>query len=65
MAYKIYKELERILKEKLAMISPEQAIDIAKTIYSVSIKDPISNNTIKETLLLNEEQKYLDELFDF
>lgn len=64
-AYKVYKELERQLKTKKANISPEQAIDIAKTIYSVSIADPITNQVMKETLLLNQEQKNLAELFDF
>ena len=64
-AYKIYKELERQLYHKNANISCEQAIEIAKTIYSVNITDPIGGNTSKETLLLNDEQKYLSKLFDF
>jgi transposase len=34
-AYKIYKELERQLKEKKSKLSPEQAIEIAKTIYAL------------------------------
>jgi len=64
-AYKVYKELERLLVSKKANISCEQAIEIAKTIYSVNITDPATGNTFKETLLLNEEQKYLANLFDF
>ena len=64
-AYKVYKELERLLKEKAAEISCEQAIEIAKTIYSVNITDPATGVTSKETLLLNDEQDYLAELFDF
>lgn len=64
-AYKVYKELERQLKKSKALISCEQAIDIAKTIYAVVITDPSNGNTSKETLLLNNEQKYLAELFDF
>lgn len=64
-AYKVYKELERQLKIKQANISCEQAIDIAKTIYAIDIKDPVSGKSYKETLLLNEEQKYLAKLFDF
>ena len=36
-AYKIYKELERQLKEKKSNLSPEQAIEIAKTIYKIQV----------------------------
>jgi len=64
-AYKIYKELERQLKEKKSDLSPEKAIDIAKTIYSVEIRIPESEVTIKKSLLLNEEQQNLANLFDF
>lgn len=65
MAYKIYKELERKLYNKNAKISCKQAIEIAKTIYSVNIIDPNNGNKSKEVLLLTEEQKYLAELFEF
>jgi len=64
-AYKIYKELERQLKEKQAVFGCEQAIDIAKTIYGVEIKNPSTGEVFKETLLLNEEQILLAELFEF
>jgi hypothetical protein len=65
MAYKLYKELERQLKLKNANISTEQAIEIAKTIYSIQIINPINYNASKKILLLNDEQKYLAKLFDF
>jgi transposase len=64
-AYKVYKELERQLKEKNAEFGCEQAIDIAKTIYAVEIKDPSTGKVYKETLLLNDEQERLAELFEF
>lgn len=64
-AYKVYKELERQLITKKANISCEQAIEIAKTIYSVEITDPLTGNTFKETLLMTDEQKNLAELFHF
>jgi transposase len=64
-AYKIYKELERQLKEKQAEFGCEQAIDIAKTIYAVEIRDPITGEVSKETLLLNDEQLKLADLFNF
>ncbi|MET3047525.1 IS1634 family transposase, partial [Flavobacterium covae] len=39
-ACKIYKELERQLKEKQSNLSPEKVIDILKTIYQVSFETP-------------------------
>ena len=64
-AYKIYKELERQLKIKQAEFGCEQAIDIAKTIYAVEIENPSTGEVYKETLLLNDEQIQLAELFGF
>jgi transposase len=63
-AYKVYKELERQLKEKKADISPEKAIDIAKSIYSVKINVPSTNEIKIKTLLFNEEQEYIVNLFN-
>lgn len=62
-AYKVYKELERKLKEKKSDLSPEKAIEIAKTIYQIESR--LENQNIKHTLLLTEKQKYLAELFNF
>lgn len=63
-AYKVYKELERQLKEKKSQLSPEKAIDIAKTIYQITAKFN-SQDLVKHILILSEEQKYLAELFGF
>lgn len=46
-------------------MSCEQAIDIAKTIYAIEITYPSNGNTYRGTLLLNEEQRHLAELFGF
>jgi transposase len=64
-AYKVYKELERQLKEKKSELSPEKAIDIAKTIYTIKVVTPLNKEEIQQTLILNEEQKELAELFNF
>lgn len=56
-AYKIYKELERQLKGLRAGISPEKAIEIAKTIYSIKAVKPKSNEPFERMLLLKDEQK--------
>ncbi len=62
-AYKVYKELERQLKQLNSKLSPEKAIEIAKTIYSIKGLKPISNEEINQILILNDEQKYLADLF--
>jgi len=50
-AYKIYKELERQLKEKKTDISPEKAIEIAKTICSIKAIKLNSKELFEKTLL--------------
>ncbi|MEO6329383.1 MAG: hypothetical protein ABIO55_10635, partial [Ginsengibacter sp.] len=62
-AYKIYKELERQLSEKDATLTPEKAINIANTIFKISILTPISKTKESRLHLPNEEQKYLLKLF--
>jgi transposase len=62
-AYKVYKELERLLKERKSRLSPEKAIAIAKTIYQV--KAQTSTGQIDHVLLITEEQKMLAQLFSF
>lgn len=64
-AYKVYKELERLLKEKKATISTQKAIEIAENIIEVTLTLPQSGKTAKKILLLTEEQKYLASLFHF
>jgi hypothetical protein len=64
-AYKVNKELERILKVKKSVLSPEKAIAIAKTIYAISIETPLNKETIEQILILNKDQAYLAKLFEF
>lgn len=64
-AYKVYKELERQLKLKNSTLSPEKAIDIAKTIYAIKIKHPITRQVTFKTHIKTEEQVYLSKLFNF
>lgn len=64
-AYKVYKELERQLKEKKSDLSPEKVIEILQSIYQIEILNPVNNGTIKKILLLTEEQRRLKTLFDF
>lgn len=64
-AYKIFKELERQLKEKKSDLSPEKVIEILQSIYQIEIITPNIKEKIKKTILLTPEQKKLSELFDF
>lgn len=63
-ACKIYKELERLLKEKKMPISPEKAIDILKTIYQLTIQTPYSNQLHTRLILKNNEQRDLISAFN-
>ncbi|MEO6719831.1 MAG: IS1634 family transposase [Ferruginibacter sp.] len=58
-ACKIYKELERQLKEKKTGQSPEQVLDILKTILKVEFKTPYSNKIYQQLILNTDEQKAL------
>ena len=62
-AYKVYKELERQLKEMQSTISPEKAIEIAKTIYQV--KANTQNREVSHIMLITDDQKNLAQIFNF
>ena len=64
-AYKVYKELERQLKEKNTKMSPEKAIEIAESIFEIQIKVPNSDEKMRKPLILTQEQRNLADLFDF
>lgn len=63
-AYKVYKELERQLKVKQSELSPEKVIDILQSIYQIEAKTP-NNKIFKRKLILTEEHRKLQELFEF
>ena len=63
-ACKIYKELERQLKQRNSAWSPEKAIDIVKTIYRVSFQSPYSNKIHSRLLIKTAEQRSIVKLFN-
>ena len=63
-AYKIYKELERILKANNINFSVDSVLNIAKTITTLKIKLPISGETLTKTMLLTQKHKSIEILFD-
>jgi len=64
-AYKVYKELERQLKQKKANISVQKAIEIIQSIYEIEATTTKSKENVKHLLLLTEEHKLLASLFLF
>jgi hypothetical protein len=63
-AYKVYKELDRILKENKVSFSPEKVIEVIQNIFELTLITP-NNDLIKKTLILTEEQKIIQKLFKF
>jgi hypothetical protein len=58
------KELERILKTGDINLSVDKVLDIAKTITTLKIKLPISNEMMTKTMLLTPRHKSIAILFD-
>lgn len=60
-AYKLYKELERILRMLGINLSVDKVLDIAKTVSTVTIRLP-DGRTISKTLLTRDEQRAIQVL---
>jgi transposase len=58
-AYKIYKELERRLKQKGVALSVQKAIELLKSIYTIDTLLPASNKMGKLIIPENNEQREL------
>jgi len=63
-AYKIYKELERIIHDSNIYLSVDKVLSIAKTITTIQINLPINGEVIRKTLFLTQEQQRISQLFD-
>lgn len=61
MAYKVYKELQRVLPEYGIDMSVNRVLDIAKTIPTVYVDMP-NGSKLKHTLFLTEEQRKIKPL---
>ena len=62
-AYKLYKELERIIALANIELSVDRVLDIAKTVTTIRIQMPYNNITRTQTLFLTPEQKSIEPLF--
>lgn len=63
-AYKVYKELERILRASQFEISADKVLSIAKTITTIRVKLPSSDRILEKTMLLTDEHRSIERLFD-
>jgi transposase len=63
-AYKVYKELERILKANSIGLSLDKVLDIAKTITTIRLRLPETGKTVERTMLISERHKSIARLFD-
>lgn len=64
MAYKVYKELERIIKIAKIKRSVDSVLKIAKTIVTIRIRLPKSGTTKQQVMLLTPEHHMIEPLFD-
>ena len=64
-AYKIYKELERIINILGMGMSVDTVIKIAKTITTIRLKLPLNDEMITRTMMLTPELRSLKPLFDY
>lgn len=63
-AFKIYKELERIVSLLKLEMSVDTVLKIAKTITTIRLKLPLNDKIITKTMMLTPEQRSLQPLFD-
>lgn len=63
-AFKIYKELERIVSMLKLSMSVDTVIKIAKTITTIRLRLPLNEEILTRTMMLTPEQKSLKPLFD-
>ncbi len=63
-AYKVYKELERSLKNNGIKMSVDKVLSIAKTITTIKVKLQESNETITKTMLITDKHKSISKLFE-
>ena len=63
-AYKVYKELERILKIAKINLSVDKVLDIAKTIVTIKVRLPQARKNISRTMLLTDRHNSIKCLFD-
>ncbi|MDR2138497.1 MAG: IS1634 family transposase, partial [Tannerella sp.] len=64
-AYKVYKELERIIRLKGIDMSVDKVLDTAKTITTIRVNMPENGKVYTKTLFLTEKQHKIKPLFEY
>ncbi|ROT09337.1 IS1634 family transposase [Lepagella muris] len=64
-AFKVYKELERILHTLGMGLSVDSVLKIAKTISTIRLKLPINDKIMTRTMILTPEHRSLQPLLDY
>ncbi|GHS91745.1 hypothetical protein FACS1894174_05130 [Bacteroidia bacterium] len=63
-AYKIYKELERLIKVKNIPLSIGKVLDVAKTVTTIRVRMPENGLLYIKTLFLSDKHRSIQPLFD-
>ena len=63
-AYKVYKELERLIAINKIGMSVDHVLDIAKTITTIRIRMPENGTFFTKTLFLTDKHRTIMSLFD-
>ena len=63
-AYKVYKELERLIAVNKIGMSVDKVIDAAKTITTIKVRLPENGSFFTKTLFLTEKHLAIKPLFD-
>ena len=63
-AYKVYKELERIIKMSNINMSVGHVLDTAKTITTIRVKMPENGQIYSKTLFLTDKHRAIQPLFE-
>ena len=63
-AYKVYKELERLISMNRIGMSVDKVLDVAKTIVTVRVDMPQNGELYTKTLFLTENHRRIEPLFD-
>ncbi|RRD69016.1 IS1634 family transposase, partial [Tannerella forsythia] len=56
-ALKVYKELERILKQERISLSVDKVLNLSKTITTIEVRLPKNKKTIRKTMIMNRHKK--------
>ena len=63
-AYKVYKELERLISFNKIGMSVDKVLEAAKTITTIRVRLPENNSFFTKTLFLTEKHLAIKPLFD-